>query len=111
MIFLFSKVGLVSDLKKTPAPEIFRARIQALQHPIKKTTPELQKMTEAMEATLAEWRQLTAQWCERKRLAGVQSATQIQELKVKLRIARREFKDSFGDWKIHLRSMMRHPTN
>ncbi len=102
MIAFCAKMGWASNLKQTPATEIYRARIQAQQARIKVQTPQVLKHNEMIERALGQWHSLTHEIDVLKKSWDDRYHEKLAHLQVRCDQARREFKEAYRQWKASL---------
>jgi stearoyl-CoA desaturase (delta-9 desaturase) len=103
-IYFGQFVGLTRDLKMTPAPEIYRARIQTLKGRVQSDCPDFGRISESLESALAHWQRLNLEWQRFKEEMEQSSKDQIVNIRRSLELARRDFKIKYQEWLIELRA-------
>jgi len=105
-IFVAQFLGLTSNLKRTPAHEIYRARIQTKRQWISAPkTPHFAKLEEALDVSLAQWQEWHNELARIRFQMGEKGSKRIQTLKANANRARHEFKILYAEWKQWLKGM------
>lgn len=99
-----SYFGLASNLKRTPACEIYRARLQVQSENVVIPSPAYQKLEETVQTALKNWRQLSLEWETKKQDMSRLSQGQMTQLKQKLRVAKKEFQQAYASWRAVLKT-------
>lgn len=107
LIKLGSYIGLTSELKETPAVEIYRAQIQVqydkFPELISTKNPKLLSMTEQLELSFNNWHKQSIEWeQEWKRLKqdwSRERSKQVKAMRAKMLKAKKDFQANYYAWK------------
>lgn len=103
-IYLFQFLGLTSHLKRTPAAEIYRARIQAQRGELSVESMKLTLLNDSLERALQKWRALSIQWEAFKQgFEKHECFARIEHLKQSLREAKQDFFKHYTHWRENLK--------
>jgi stearoyl-CoA desaturase (Delta-9 desaturase) len=105
MIYGFSKLGWTSELKMTPASEVYRARIQAQQSALKGSNPRLEALNESIESAHRRWHKLVMEVEGLKQNWDVRFTEKMSELRQKRQDARRDFILAYREWKLAVENL------
>ncbi|MBN8554758.1 MAG: hypothetical protein J0L93_04870 [Deltaproteobacteria bacterium] len=103
-IYFGQFLGLTRNLKVTPAPEIYRARIQTLKGKVQSDCPKFSKVSESLDAALLKWHHLSMEWQSFKNGIGHAGSEQMQQIAKNLEEAKQDFKEKFNEWRVAHRS-------
>lgn len=98
LIYLAYWTGQAWNLKRTPAVEIYRARIQTQELKVKVKNPEYEELSQVLKSALIRWRKLNFEWQQLRNSFDTESRERLKQLKTKMEEAKKDFKQRYQEW-------------